>query len=231
MSTVSSIVIPVAVAVVSGGFGSIITTYGTQAKDRRDARGIARENFTKAEDTVTLTGTLALDELASLESSAFTAEIPSYLVEAYKDARRLAEKERRDLKEAQDALLEDMNEQAKDRVQQAKTRSSSADLAASMVSALLLRSLWHPLLARPTRHHQCRQLCLVLADLDHVSADQKLGTRRERQLFVQEHVDHYRRLKRDERHKERESKRSLPSGQVKLDGSSPQVPVDEGARG
>lgn len=230
MSTVSSIVIPVAVAVVSGGLGSIITTYGTQAKDRRDARGIARESFTKAEDTVVLTGTLGLDELARLEASAFTAEIPSYLVEAYRDARKLAEKERRDLKEARDVLVKDMNEQTRDRVQKAEARSSGADLAAILVSALLLRSLWHPLLARLTRHHQCRQLCLVLADLDHEYADQELGTRRERKSFVQDHVRNYRDAKRDERRKEKEAKRSLHSGQPELDGS-PKVEASEGAGG
>jgi hypothetical protein len=61
MSTVSSVVIPVAVAVVSGAAGSLIITYGTQAKDRRDARGKARESLTKAEEVVALTGTLAPD--------------------------------------------------------------------------------------------------------------------------------------------------------------------------
>jgi hypothetical protein len=230
MSTVSTIVIPVAVAVVSGGLGSVITTYGTQAKDRRDARGAARESFTKAEDMVALTGALAPGELATLEASAFTAEIPDYLVEAYKDAQKLAEKGRRDLKEAQAALLNDINEQTKELVQQARTRSSDADLAATLVSALLLRSLWHPLLARPTRHYQCRQLCLVLTDLDYVSAGQKLGTRRERQSFVNEHVHHYRGIKREERHKEKAAKRSRPAAQPELE-ASPKVPVDESAAG
>jgi hypothetical protein len=229
MSTISTIVIPVAVAIVSGVGGSAITTYGAQTKDRRDARGKARESFTKAEDVVALTGTLAPSELAGLESSAFTAGIPSYLIQTYEDARHLATKMREELKAAEAAFLKDVkNEEAVNQFQQAKTRSSDADFAASLVSELLLRSLWHPWLAWFTWYQRCRRLHLVLADLDRVSASRELETRRDGQSFVKKHVQNYRSVERERRRKEREAKASLRPGQLDL-GKSPQVSVGEGA--
>lgn len=106
------------------------------------------------------------------------------------------------------------NAQVLDDHKQAKMRSSGADLAARLVSALLLRSLWHPVLARLTRHHRCHRLCLVLADLDPESASKKLKTRRDRQVFVKEHVQSYRRA---ERLSKREAKASVTSGPPDLD--------------
>jgi hypothetical protein len=229
MSMVSNIVIPVAVAVVSGAGGSVITAYGTQAKDRREARGLARERLTKAEDAVALTGKLAAGDLALLESSAFTAGIPAYLVEAYKDARQLAERERLELDKAVNAV-QSGNDQAAGLLQQARTRRDDADRAASLVSALLLRSLWHPWLAPLTSHHQCRQLRLVLADLDQVSASTKLETRSQRQSFIKQHVRSYRSVRRDQKRKEREAKR-LPSGDTHEVGEKGQISAGEGAPG
>jgi hypothetical protein len=231
MSTMSTIVIPVVVAVISGAGGSAITTYGAQTKDRRDARGEARKSFTKAEDVVAQTEALALprDELAGLESSAFTAGIPSYLIQTYKDARDLATKMRKELKAAEAAVLGDVkNEDAAKKLEEAKARSSSADLAANLVSALLLHSLWHPWLAWFTRYQQCHRLRLVLADLDRVSANRELETRRDRKVFVKEHVKNYHTVEREKRRKEKEAKVSLSS--VRLDLSEPsRVLADEGA--
>ena len=144
-------------AVGSGALGSIITTYGTQTRERRQARAQAREAIRQVQSlTVPVPTyeqlTAALD---NLETSAMLAGLPEKLTALNREALYI----RRE-------VMANVNEPSPpDDPDFANSRSDIAfavDHIAGETLHLLVDATWHPILSAPYRWWRTRQLARVM---------------------------------------------------------------------
>jgi hypothetical protein len=135
--------VPLLITALGAGVdGSVITTYGSQARERRDAR---KEALSRMADADRVAGQTSSDRKALLDAgravgmAAILAVVPMYVVDTYLVACQLA----RD-----------------DRLKWAPQRVSPQDPASVGIhiygeaSALLIKVLWHPFITLPSR--RCR---------------------------------------------------------------------------
>ena len=133
--------------------GSVITTYGAQASDRRGARARARESLTTAEnlskggDVSHQQITAAMDDL---EIRAMIAGLPRTLIDLHRVARVRLWAARQATPTGEDPILTDPAAIASVRV-------------GVEAGQLLSAAMWHPLLTAPYRWHRTRRLSKVLA--------------------------------------------------------------------
>jgi hypothetical protein len=135
----------------SGVIGAAVTTYGSQARERRTARGEVRaclqrvEQLARRIDT-TAQGyhpqlTAALDDL---QGAMLAAGMPYYLAAFYTDVRLLAYA----------ANVTETPEQRR----LPRSHSLVAGRVAHQTAVLLARGIWHPWLSAPTRKWRIRKL-------------------------------------------------------------------------
>jgi hypothetical protein len=132
----------------AGAVGSIITTYGAQASDRREARARARESLTKAEnlsrggDVTHEHITAAMDDL---EISAMIARLSRTLVDLHRVVRVRLWAARQAALPGEDPILTDPGAIASVRV-------------GVEAGQLLSAAMWHPWLTAPYRWYRTRRL-------------------------------------------------------------------------
>jgi hypothetical protein len=129
----------------AGVIGSVITTYGSQARERRDARKEALARLAEADRAAGQTSgdrSAILDAGRAVGTAALLAAVPMYVVDTY----LLAYEAVRD-----------------DRLKWAPPRVTSHDPASVGIyvyreaTELLTRALWHPLLTLPVRRYRSRR--------------------------------------------------------------------------
>jgi len=150
----------------SGAIGAAVTTYGTQAKERRAARGEVRACLRRVEQLARHVDTsqggyhahlvAALDDLPS---AMLIAGLPYYLAAFYADVR----------------LLEYARHVTEPPEERRRPRSHwlvSARVA-HQTAVLLPRVIWHPWLSAPTRRWRIRRLQRTLDSgmPDHAASD------------------------------------------------------------
>ncbi len=134
----------------AGAAGAIITTYGTQSRDRRSAWAEVRLRVARAEYLAREASTSReemMRALAEVEQAAFTAAVPWHVVAIYRSA-RIADF---------DAVME----QRSDPYNRRDAHSIDARIsgrAAFRACEMLIRTLWHPWLTMPTRRIRSRRI-------------------------------------------------------------------------
>jgi len=144
-------------AVGSGALGSIVTTYGTQTRERRQARTQVREALRQVQNLMRHVPTYeqltaALD---NLETSAMLARLPKELTGLNRDALHM-------LREHLASVAEP---HPPDGPELADARSDIAFLSdhiAGETIHLFIDATWHPILSAPRRWWRTRQLSRVM---------------------------------------------------------------------
>ena len=144
-------VLVIAPAVASGALGSIVTTYGSQARERREARAKVRACLLQAEwlalspepDPDKLRA--ALDEV---EVTMLTASVPYYVILFYRAARKWANSAY-------------MDKSGGEEYKPTALWVVSARIAEAATS-LALQVIWHPWLTAPTRRWRVRRLRAIV---------------------------------------------------------------------
>jgi hypothetical protein len=134
----------------SGALGSVVTTYGTQARERRAARGEARSCLLRVEQLARRTDTSQdyhgrlLAVLDDLEGAMLIAALPQYLATFYRDVR----------------LLSYATQATEPPEERRKPRSHwvVSSRVAHQTALLLARSIWYPWLSAPTRRWRIHRL-------------------------------------------------------------------------
>jgi hypothetical protein len=161
---------PLLLTTLGGGvLGSVVATYGAQARDRRQARAQAREAMRRAEK-VAMTGTgEELDAaLEDLETSAMLARLPKNLIDLYSEARRYAAHFSRTIdigdinKTKPEEIAEETKRQMVDEAKRQMARMTSANIAGE-AARLFASATWHPWYGAPRRWHRVRRLRFALA--------------------------------------------------------------------
>jgi hypothetical protein len=135
----------------AGVLGSVITTYGSQARERRDARKEALRSLADADRAA---GQASSDRAAILDAgravgtAAHLAGVPMYVVDTYLLA--------------YDAARDDRLKWAPPRVTAHDPASVGIHLYRE-ATELLTRVLWHPLLTLPVRRYRSRRIRRCLA--------------------------------------------------------------------
>jgi hypothetical protein len=147
-------VLTILASVFSGVVGALVTTYATQAKDRRGARAEVRgclrrvEQLARHIDTSQDYHARLVSALDELEGAMLVAGLPYYLATFYSEVRLLT-------------YATQMTEPA-----EVRRRPDSRHLVSSRVThqtaSLLARVVWHPWLTAPTRRLRVRRLKRVL---------------------------------------------------------------------
>jgi len=144
-------------AIGSGAVGSIITTYGTQTRERRQARAQAREAIRQVQNSAypvptqeQLTATLD-----NLETSAMLAGLPKNLIAINREAiyiRRGVMESVATASPPDDPSLAASNSDL----------AFAADHIAGETLQLLVDATWHPILSAPYRWWRTRHLARVM---------------------------------------------------------------------
>jgi hypothetical protein len=152
VSTIPSGWLPLILTTLGGGvIGSLITTYGTQTRDRRAARADVRTRLVHAENLARLPEpphaqlTAAIE---AVENAALIAKVPRYIVTLYRDTRTLAYATRLST--------------PPDQRRQEDSPNVVSGRVAHQATILLATTLWHPWLSALIRWHRARQLRRVL---------------------------------------------------------------------
>lgn len=144
-------------ALASGTFGSVITTYGTQTRERRQARAQARDairqvqNFTLPVPTEEQLNA-ALD---SFETSAMLARLPKKLTSLNREALYMR---RNSMASVAEPGLPDTPESV---IYDSDIAFASQHIATETIQ-LLVDATWHPILGAPYRWWRTRQLSRVM---------------------------------------------------------------------
>lgn len=144
----------VASAVASGVLGSVVTVYGTQAKERRAARTEVRRYFQRVEqlsrhkDTSQKYYGQLLSSLDDLEGAMLAAGMPRHLAAFYRKIQLLA------YATHTTATPEDRDKPGAHWLIAARVAHRAADLLAD--------TIWHPWLSAPTRRLRLRKLQLII---------------------------------------------------------------------
>jgi hypothetical protein len=141
-------------ALVSGVLGSIVTTYGTQARERRAARTEVRTKLQLAEQLARHADSaedreqlvVALDHL---EGAALTAALPHYLIRFYREMRLL--------------VYETGGIAAPGGTYDPRSARVISIRLANSTAALVVRAIWHPWLSGLTRRWRMRRLRQILS--------------------------------------------------------------------
>ncbi len=141
----------------SGALGSIITTYGTQTRERRQARAPAREAIRQVQN---LTFPVPTHEqltaaLDNLETSVMLARLPKRLTGLNREALYIR----------RDVMASVAEADSPDNPESANSRSDMAfasDHIAGETLQLLIDATWHPALGVPYRWWRTRQLARVM---------------------------------------------------------------------
>jgi len=144
----------------SGALASIITTYGTQTRERRQARAQVREAIRRAQDLLSHVCaseqlTVALD---SLETSAMLAGLPQYLTILHRDALSVLRQITADVIDLDQPPGEESAHAIND-------MAFAADHVVGETTRLLTDATWHPILRAPYRWWRTRQLARVMDTL------------------------------------------------------------------
>jgi hypothetical protein len=137
--------------VASGVIGSVITTYGSQARERRDARKEVLARLAEADRTA---GQVAVDRAAVLDAgravgtAALLAGVPRHLIDTYLLA--------------YDAVRDDRLKWGTPRITSNDPMSVGIHLYRE-ATELLTVVLWHPLLTLPVRRYRSRRIRRFLA--------------------------------------------------------------------
>jgi hypothetical protein len=135
----------------AGVIGSVITTYGSQARERRDARKEALARLADADRAIGQSSSdrrTILDAGRAVGTAAMLVAVPMYVVDTY----LLAYEAARD-----------------DRLKWAPPRTTPQDPASVGIhtyreaTELLTKVLWHPLLTLPVRRYRSRRIRRFLA--------------------------------------------------------------------
>jgi hypothetical protein len=141
----------------SGALGAIVTTYGTQTRERRQARTQVREALRQVQNLMRHVPTYeqltaALD---NLETSAMLARLPQELTGLNRDA----------LHTLREHLASVAEPHPSDGPELADARSDTAFLSdhiAGETIQLFIDATWHPILSAPRRWWRTRQLSRVM---------------------------------------------------------------------
>lgn len=144
----------VTAAVASGILGSIVTVYGTQAKERRAARTEVRRYFQRVEQLARHREpsqqyyAILVASLDDLEGAMLAAGMPRHLAEFYRRIQLLA------YATHFTTPPEDLDKPTAHWLIAARVAHRTADLLAD--------TIWHPWLSTPTRRLRMRKLQLIL---------------------------------------------------------------------
>jgi hypothetical protein len=144
----------VATSVASGVLGSIVTTYGTQAKERRTVRTEVRtcfqrvEQLTRHKDVSQQYYALLLASLDDLEGAMLAAGMPYYIAAFYRKVQLLAY-----------ATYFTTPPGERDKP---TAHWLIAVRVAHRTATILVNAIWHPLLSAPTRRLRVRRLRRIL---------------------------------------------------------------------
>src|SRR5262249_479056 len=133
----------------AGAAGAIITTYGTQSRDRRNARAEVRARLNHVA-RLAVNRETPHDQLRSafreVEDAAFIAAVPQLVVDVYRDAREggVGVSEARERHEADGAI------------------DTVVTVCAGLARGLFIRVLWHPWLMLPVQRMRARQIRKLL---------------------------------------------------------------------
>lgn len=134
-----------------GAVGSVITTYGSQARERRDAR---KEALARLADADRVAGQASSDRAAILDAgravgpAAHLAGVPMYVVDTYLLA--------------YDAARNDELKWSPPRIAPHDPPSVGVHLYRE-ATELLTKTLWHPLLTIPVRRYRSKRIRRFLA--------------------------------------------------------------------
>jgi hypothetical protein len=145
-----------------GAVGSIVTTYTSQTRERRQARSDAREAITRAEKVAFLRNEDAFhDALETLETKAMLAGMPRHLTTLYRKAR-----ESQLYYEARSGVIGKRGkEHVEEEISEANKWLTGGMLAAGVATEavqLFINATWHPWHAAPWRWYRARKLGLML---------------------------------------------------------------------
>jgi hypothetical protein len=165
------VVIP---ALASGILGSIVTTYGTQARERRAARTAVRTQLQLTEQLGRRPySPEGRDRLAAaleqMEDAALMAALPHYLISFYSRMRLRA--------------YETIPTATPGGTYDPRSRRVVSLRLASSTAVLMVQALWHPWLSRLTRNWRMRRLRHILRNVMPDEADKLLGERSERRTW------------------------------------------------
>jgi hypothetical protein len=144
----------VAASVASGVLGSIVTTYGTQARERRTARTEVRKHFQRVErlarhrDLSQEYYWQVVASLDDLEGAMLVAGMPRYVAAFYRRIQLLA------YATHTTTAPEERNEPKAQWIIAARVSHRTGDLLAD--------TIWHPWLSAPTRRLRMRRLQKIL---------------------------------------------------------------------
>jgi hypothetical protein len=138
----------------AGATGAAISTYGTQTRERRQARAAAREALRNVEDLTPSPDTreqlaAALD---ALDTSAMLAGLPRKVMALHREA-RLRSCWYPDIPYPSDSPEADRYE----------TTQRTSRRVAHQAAELLVHATWHPWATAPWRWYRARRLALLLA--------------------------------------------------------------------
>ena len=137
----------------SGVLGSVITTYGSQARERRDARKEALARLAEADRAA---GQASNDRAAILDAgravgtAALLAGVPMYIVDTYLLA--------------YEAVRSDRLKWAPARVTDQDPQSVGIHVYRE-ATGLITKVLWHPWITLPVRRYRSRHIRRFLADV------------------------------------------------------------------
>lgn len=142
-----------------GAVGSLIASYGSQARDRRAARSEAmaflqRFEIARSRKPVIDGNDFDDNDLAELETRCLLAGIPRYLVDLYK---QVNESGRYQGYRKADPAMSEMEDLVRFEL-------------ISRAARLLASAVWHPWLTAPSRRWRARQLRRSLFRTDHSAA-------------------------------------------------------------
>jgi hypothetical protein len=142
----------------SGALGSIITTYGTQTRERRQARTQARDAIRRVQN---LTFPVPTREqltvgLDNLETSAMLARLPKKLTSLNREALYIRRDSMASVSETEPSAAPQVSAYDSD-------LAFASDHIAAETLRLLIDATWHPILGAPYRWWRTRQLARVMA--------------------------------------------------------------------
>jgi len=144
-----------------GVVGSIVATYGSQTRERRQARAEAREAIKRAEKAA-VHGTYEDFDAAleDLETRAMLAGLPRFVMNLYRKARTAQRYYHRCYEEAEKEIEE--NASKRNKADMWLAGSIGAARIAVQTTRLLVNATWHPWYGAPLRWYQARKLDLML---------------------------------------------------------------------
>ena len=149
-----------------GVIGSVVTLFGSQTRERRQARAEARKAITRAEK-VALHGPEEEFEpaLEDLETTAMLAAFPRFLTDLYRKGREDHLYYAHQQKEAERMSKNNKSDEKSIQPSEWLARSTSAGRIATEAARLFVNATWHPWAGALHRWYRARKLRQVLNGL------------------------------------------------------------------